>query len=166
MGFRRIFAAVCGGFRTSLMGWAQLVTAASTPRSRRKTTGADMTNPETLQTQGDEVSGPGAGGARKARRLAVVGAAALLIAAGGATAAYASGAGDVETGYATFVTSTDGTQPEPEAPVQVGPGAPDGAQTSTPDCPEKQGGTGEQEGPDSSNPESQAAPQAPDTSTL
>jgi len=124
-----------------------------------------MRNAETPQMPGDEVSGPGAGGARKARRLALMGAAALLIAAGGATAAYASGAGDAETGYATFVTSTDGTQPEPEAPMQVGPGASEGDQSSTLDCPEKQGGTGRQDGQDgAATPE--AASETPDTSTL
>jgi hypothetical protein len=122
-----------------------------------------MTHPQNPISEPETVTGPGAGSARKARRLAVVGAAALLVAAGGATAAYASGSGS-ESGYATVISSTEssqsGTPIEVEPPAGPGSDQPSGWQ----DCPEKQGGSGEQGG--SATPESEAASPAPDTSTL
>jgi hypothetical protein len=125
-------------------------------------------NPNPPTTTPD-VPGPSADGARKARRLAVVGAAALLIAAGGATAAYASGGDTVQTEYATIVDSGEGAQPETavETPGDATPVGPESDQSSRPeDCPEKQGGAGQQGEGQQSTPETEAAPQAPDTSTL
>jgi hypothetical protein len=125
-----------------------------------------MTHPQNPISEPETVSGPGAGSARKARRLAVVGAAALLVAAGGATAAYATSNGGSESGYATVITSTEGTPSETGTPVEVAPPAgPEGDQPSSwQDCPEKQGGTGDHGGP--ATPESEAASPAPDSSTL
>jgi hypothetical protein len=99
------------------------------------------------------VPGPGPRQATRARRLALVGAAVLLAAGGGATAAFASdGSG---TTYGTVVSTTE--QPSPAAP-DVAPVTQEGADGT--DCPDK-GGAGE-----GTEPGAGAESATPETSTL
>jgi hypothetical protein len=124
-----------------------------------------MTSNHEPDTTMNDVAGPDGGSARRARRLAVVGATALLIAAGGATAAYATGDDTVQTEYATIVDSTGGGQTE-GAQTKGTVGQAESPSSTPGDCPEKQGGGGQQGEGQAPTPESEAAPQAPDTSTL
>ncbi|KGN33401.1 hypothetical protein N802_14450 [Knoellia sinensis KCTC 19936] len=97
-----------------------------------------MTNhaDHTLDTS---LSGPDENSARRAKRWAMAGAAALLLVGGGVGAAYAMGGGGEtrETGYATIVES-DSTVPAEGNSVRIG---------GREDCPEKSGG----ETPDTSS---------------
>jgi hypothetical protein len=121
--------------------------------------------PEPQASSDQALPGPTPAGARRLRRGALVGAAALLLAAGGATAAYASSnAGDVESGYATIVD----TQGETQQPGQTAPdqNSQNGTGDRT-DCPGK-GGAGGTGGTDQGSGSAQdgTESQAPDTSTL
>jgi hypothetical protein len=89
-----------------------------------------------------ETSGPDEASARRAKRFAVAGAAALMLGLGGVGTAYAVGGGTdpAETGYATIV----------DTPVE----APESQSGTREDCPEKDGAT-------ATSPESGAPSQAP-----
>ncbi|MGL4178758.1 MAG: hypothetical protein ACRCSN_22100 [Dermatophilaceae bacterium] len=117
--------------------------------------------------------GPDGRSARTARRTAGIAFAVLLLAAGGATAAYATGDQPAGTDSYGVVTTTDGsdTQDRTTDDPATGKGtAPDGSTSSERrDCPEKNGGgsgpgDGEQGTTPAPSPSTEAP--APDTSTL
>ncbi|WP_353950204.1 hypothetical protein V6K52_11185 [Knoellia sp. S7-12] len=122
-----------------------------------------MTNHDDHTTT--DAFGPGEASARRAKRFAIAGAAALMLGLGGIGTAYAvgGGSGAAETGYATIIDApAEGEAPGTESDVQLGTQS-----GSREDCPEKDGGattSPESEAP--SQAPSQTPDAAPDTSTL
>lgn len=126
-----------------------------------------MTNHDDHTTA--DSSGPDEASAGRAKRFAVVGAAALMLGLGGVGTAYAvgGGSGAAETGYATIVDApaeaeVPGTESTPPSDTRSG---------SREDCPEKDAGTSaspesESESESPSQAPSETPDAAPDSSTL
>ncbi|PRY54106.1 hypothetical protein BCF74_12515 [Knoellia remsis] len=148
-----------------------------------------MTHPTPDPTPRDEVlPGPTEDSARRLRRIAGVGLAALAIVAGGATAAYAATQTDTETGWATVVDTESATPGVSDSSTTTDDSTTEGTSPGSPsfssqersggraDCPDKAGsGSGESTQPGDSgqagpsqdgSPQDEAPSPAPDTETL
>lgn len=100
-----------------------------------------MTTPPHGTTRTDDLPGPDAASARRARRLGAGVAAALVLVAAGATATYAASLADdpAGTGYGTLVDATTGAAVE--GPIEITTTEPVIIPGARRDCPEKSGGS-------------------------
>jgi hypothetical protein len=128
-----------------------------------------MTTPTQGTPRTDDLPGPNAASARRARLLgAGVAATAVLLLAGGMTATYAASVGHdpVGTGFGTLVDPTTGAGVD--GPIEIIGTDPVTIPSAGRDCPEKPGGptggTGQGSGP-ATDPATPTSP-APETSTL
>ncbi|MGL5815955.1 MAG: hypothetical protein ACRCYR_00220 [Phycicoccus sp.] len=137
------------------------------------TTSQNQASEPATGAENPTLPGPDDRSARTARRTAGIALAVLLLAAGGATAAYATGEEPAGTGnYGVVTTDGSGTQDRTADDPATGKGAASDGSTSSErrDCPEKDGGgsgsgdDGEQGTTPAPSPSTEAP--APDTSTL